>query len=85
MSMMYEGQIMKEEECFNKIDKPFHPPSCVSNVQKSSPPAPSKEEVIIRLVESLNIGGEEADYKRVDIAFMQYEQIQKKLNAWKEF
>ena len=51
----------------------------------TAPPAPSKEEVIIRLVESLNIGGEEADYKRVDIAFMQYEQIQKKLNAWKEF
>lgn len=50
-----------------------------------SPPVSNKEEVIIRLVESLNIGGEEADYKRVDIAFMQYEQIQKKLNAWKEF
>lgn len=85
MSMMYEGQIMKEEECFNKIDKPFNPPNCISNVQKSSPPAPSKEEVIIRFVESLNIGGEEAYYERVDVAFMQYEQIQKKLNEWKEF
>lgn len=85
MSMIYEGQIMKEEECFNKIDKPFNPPNCGSDVQKSSPPAPSKEEVIIRLVESLNIGGEESDFKRVDIAFMQYEQIQKKLNAWKKF
>jgi hypothetical protein len=61
------------------------PPNCGSGVQKPLPPAPSKEEVIIRLVESLNIGGEEADYQRVDIAFMQYEQIQKKLNAWKEF
>lgn len=50
-----------------------------------SPPALNKEEVIIRLVESLNIGGEENYYDRVDIAFMQYEQIQKKLNAWKEF
>ena len=46
------------------------PPNCGSGVQKPSPPAPSKEEVIIRLVESLNIGGEEADYKRVDVAFM---------------
>lgn len=83
--MIYEGQIMKEEECFNKIDKPFNPPNCGSGVQKPSPPAPSKEEVIIRLVESLNIGGEEEYYKRVDVAFMQYEQIQKKLNGWKEF
>jgi hypothetical protein len=83
---MYEGQIMKEEEYFNKIGKPFNPPNCGSDVQKSSsPPAPSKEEVIIRLVESLNIGGEESEYERVDVAFMQYEQIQKKLNAWKEF
>ena len=56
------------------------PPNCGSGVQKPSPPAPSKEEVIIRLVESLNIGGEESDFKRVDVAFMQYEQIQKKLN-----
>lgn len=80
MSMMYEGQIMKEEEYFNKIGKPFNPPNCGSNVQKSSPPAPNKEEVIIRLVESLNIGGEEAEYQRVNIAFIQYEQIQKKLN-----
>jgi hypothetical protein len=82
---MYEGQIMKEEGYFNKIDKPFNPPNCDSDVQKSSPPAPSKEEVIIRLVESLNIGGEESEYERVDVAFMQYTQIQKKLNEWKEF
>lgn len=61
------------------------PPNCGSGVHKPSPSAPSKEEVIIRLVESLNIGGEEADYQRVDVAFMQYDQIQKKLNAWKEF
>lgn len=85
MSMMYEGQIMKEEEYFNKIGKPFNPPNCGSDVQKSSPPAPNKEEVIIRLVESLNIGGEENYYDRVDVAFMQYAQIEKKLNAWKEF
>ena len=52
---------------------------------KSPPPALNKEEVIIKLVESLNIGGEETDFRRVDIAFMQYEQIQKKLNEWKEF
>lgn len=61
------------------------PPNCGSGVQKPSPPAPSKEEVIIRLVESLNIGGEENYYDRVDVAFMQYAQIEKKLNAWKEF
>lgn len=61
------------------------PPNRGTGVQKSSPPAPNKEEVVIRLVESLNIGGEENYYDRVDIAFMQYEQIQKKLNEWKEF
>ena len=61
------------------------PPNRNTGVQKSSPPAPNKEEIIIRLVESLNIGGVEFDFKRVDIAFMQYEQIQKKLNEWKEF
>lgn len=84
-NMIYEGQIMSEEEYFAKqADQSRKPPNCGSSVQKPSPPTPNKEEVIIRLVESLNIGGEEADYKRVDIAFMQYEQIQKKLNAWKE-
>lgn len=61
------------------------PPNRDTGVQKTSPPAPSKEEVVIRLVESLNIGGEESYYDRVDVAFMQYAQIQKKLNEWKEF
>lgn len=85
MSMKYEGQIVLDgHQPTTTVPLPM-PPNCGSGVQKPSPPAPSKEEVIIRLVESLNIGGEEADYKRVDVAFMQYEQIQKKLNAWKEF
>lgn len=85
MSMIYEGQIIPDGyQPTTTVPLPM-PPNCGSSVQKPSPPAPSKEEVIIRLVESLNIGGEEADYQRVDIAFMQYEQIQKKLNAWKEF
>ena len=51
----------------------------------SSPRKLNKEEVILRLVESLNIGGEEADYQRVDIAFMQYEQIQRELRKGLEF
>lgn len=85
-NMIYEGQIMSEEEYFAKqAAQSRKPPNCGSSVQKPSPPAPNKEEVIIRLVESLNIGGEESEYERVDVAFMQYEQIQKKLNAWKEF
>lgn len=50
-----------------------------------SPHKLSKEEAILRLVESLNIGGEEADYQRVDIAFMQYEQIQRELRKGLEF
>lgn len=83
-NMIYEGQIMTEDEYF-AMQKRRNPPNCSSGIQKTSPPAPNKEEVIIRLVESLNIGGEEADHNRVDIAFIQYEQIQKKLNAWKEF
>lgn len=45
----------------------------------------NKEEAILRLVESLNIGGEEAEYQRVDIAFIQYEQIQRKLREGLEF
>lgn len=61
------------------------PPTTGSGVQLPKATVPNKEEVILRLVESLNIGGEESDYKRVDVAFMQYEQIQKKLNGWKEF
>lgn len=81
MSMMYEGQVITEGEYYPLPT----PPNSGSNAHKPSPPAPNKEEVIIRLVESLNIGGEEADYQRVDIAFMQYGQIQKKLNEWKEF
>lgn len=85
MSTIYEGHFIPDGyQPTTTIPLPM-PPNCGSGVQKPSPPAPSKEEVIVRLVESLNIGGEEADYKRVDIAFMQYEQIQKKLNAWKEF
>lgn len=83
-NVMYEGQVMSEDEYFAMQNRK-NPPNCGSSVQKPSPPAPSKEEVIIRFVESLNIGGEEADFRRVDIAFMQYEQIQKKLNEWKEF
>lgn len=60
-------------------------PNRDTGVQKPSPPALNKEEVVIRLVESLNIGGKENYYDRVDIAFRQYDQIQKKLNEWKEF
>lgn len=85
MSMIYEGQFIPDGyQPTQTVPLPM-PPNCGSGVQKSSLPALNKEEVIIRLVESLNIGGEETDYKRVDIAFMQYEQIQNKLNAWKEF
>ena len=83
MSMIYEGQIVSDD--YQPTTTVPMPPNYGSGVHKSSPPALNKEEVIVRLVESLNIGGKEADYKRVDIAFMQYEQIQKKLNAWKEF
>lgn len=83
-NIMHEGQIMSEDEYFAK-QRLKNPPNCSSGVQKPSPPAPNKEEVIIRLVESLNIGGEENYYDRVDVAFMQYAQIEKKLNAWKEF
>ena len=84
-NMIYEGQIIPDGyQPTQTVPLPM-PPNCGSGVQKSSPPALNKEEVIIRLVESLNIGGEEVDFRRVDIAFMQYEQIQKKLNAWKEF
>ena len=61
------------------------PPTSGSNVQKPSPPVPNKKEIIIRLVESLNMGGKEGYYERVDIAFMQYEQIHKKLKAWEDF
>lgn len=85
MSMIYEGQIIPDGYQPTQTAPLPMPPNCDSGVQKTSSPVLSKEEVIVRLVESLNIGGEEADYKRVDIAFMQYEQIQKKLNAWKEF
>ena len=60
-------------------------PKTGRGVQKPQTAIPCKEEIILRLVESLNIGGEEFDFKRVDVAFMQYEQIQKKLNGWKEF
>ena len=74
MSTIYEGHFIPDGNQ-PAVLLPM-PPNCGSGVQKSSPPALNKEEVIIRLVESLNIGGEEVDYKRVDIAFMQYEQIQ---------
>ena len=83
--MIYEGQIIPDGyQPTTTVPLPV-PPNCGSGVQKVSPPAPNKEEVIIRLVESLNIGGEENCYNRVDIAFRQYDQIQKKLNEWKEF
>ena len=72
--------MIKMKSVLIKIGKSFCTPKCAFNVKKSSPPALSKEEVIVKLVESLNIGGKEFDYKRVDIAFRQYEQIQKKLN-----
>ena len=57
----------------------------VAKTLSLSPHKLNKEEVILRLVESLNIGGEEADYQRVDIAFMQYEQIQRELRKGLEF
>ena len=79
MSYIYEGQVITEEN----VDPIIKPPKTGSGVQP--PKTSSKEEIILRLVESLNIGGEESDYKRVDVAFMQYEQLQKKLNGWKEF
>lgn len=60
-------------------------PKTGSGVQPPKTSIPSKEEIILRLVESLNIGGEESYHQRVDVAFMQYEQIQKRLNGWKEF
>ena len=81
MSYIYEGQVMTEEN----VDAAIKPPTIGSGVQLPKATVPNKEEIILRLVESLNIGGEESDYKRVDIAFIQYEQIQKKLNGWKEF
>lgn len=57
----------------------------VSKTLSSVPCKRSKEEAILRLVESLNIGGEEAEYQRVDIAFAQYAQIQRKLREGLEF
>lgn len=60
-------------------------PKIDSGVQPSKTPTSSKEEIILRLVESLNRSGKEGYYDRVDVAFMQYEQIQKKLNGWREF
>ena len=57
----------------------------VSKTLSLSPYKLNKEEIILRLVESLNIGGEEAEYQRVDIAFIQYEQIQRKLREGLEF
>ena len=81
MSYIYEGQVMTEED----VDAIIKPPKTGSSVQRLQTAIPCKEEIILRLVESLNIGGEESDYQRVDVAFMQYEQIQKKLNGWKEF
>lgn len=57
----------------------------VSKALSSLPHKPNKEEAILRLVESLNIGGEEAEYQRVDIAFIQYAQIQRKLREELEF
>lgn len=81
MSYIYEGQVITEEN----VDPIIKPPKIGSGVQPPKTSTPNKEEIILRLVESLNIGGEESDYKRVDTAFMQYEQIQKKLNGWKEF
>ena len=57
----------------------------VAKTLSLSPHKLNKEEAILRLVESLNIGGEEAEYQRVDIAFIQYEQIQRKLREGLEF
>lgn len=81
MSYIYEGQVITEED----IDAIIKPPKTDSGVQLPKTSTPSKEEIILRLVESLNIGGEESYHQRVDVAFMQYEQIQKRLNGWKEF
>ena len=57
----------------------------VAKTLSLSPHKLNKEEAILRLVESLNIGGEEAEYQRVNIAFIQYEQIQRKLREGLEF
>ena len=63
----------------------FKTPTTGSGVQLPKATVPNKEEILLRLVESLNRGDTEDYYERVDIAIMQYEQIQKKLNGWKEF
>ena len=84
MSYIYEGQVSDGYQP-NQENLIFKPPTTGSGVQLPKATVPNKEEIILRLVESLNIGGEESDYKRVDVAFIQYEQIQKKLNGWKEF
>lgn len=81
MSYIYEGQVMTEED----IDAIIKPPKIGSGVQPPKISVPNKEEIILRLVESLNRSGKEGYYDRVDVAFMQYEQIQKKLNGWREF
>lgn len=81
MSYIHEGQVMTEED----IDAIIKPPKTGSGVQRPQTTISCKEEIILRLVESLNRGGEEGYYDRVDVAFMQYEQIQKKLNGWREF
>ena len=74
-----------KRDIMNAIYEGYQPPTSGSNAQKLSPPVPNKKEIIIRLVESLNIGGKEGYYERVDIAFMQYEQIHKKLKPWEDF
>lgn len=79
MSYIYEGQVITEEN----VDPIIKPPKTGSGVQP--PKTSSKEEIILRLVESLNIGGEESYHQRVDVAFMQYDQIQERLNGWREF
>ena len=79
MNAVYEGYMSKKT-----VPVPM-PSNYDSNTRRISPPAPNKKEIIIRLVESLNIGGKEGYYERVDIAFMQYEQIQKKLKPWEDF
>ena len=70
-----------KKDIMNAVKEGSEPPKTLS----LSPHKLNKEEVILRLVESLNIGGEEADYQRVDIAFMQYEQIQRELRKGLEF
>lgn len=84
MSYIYEGQVSDGYQPTQE-NLIFKTPTTGSGVQLPKATVPNKEEILLRLVESLNRGDTEDYYERVDIAIMQYEQIQKKLNGWKEF